>query len=248
MKQFEGKIVAITGGSRGIGRALAEKFAEQGAAVALCATDLARAEQAAAEISAKYGVKTLGLKADVASLPDCEAFAEKTIAALGTPDILVNNAGITRDTLTMRMSEADWDAVLDTNLKGAFLITKVFAKPMLKNRGGRIINISSVVGQMGNVGQPNYSAAKGGLIAMTKAHAREFASRGICVNSVAPGFVETDMSASFSEELRAKILATIPLGRPASSADVAHAVLFLAGDGAAYITGQVIAVNGGMFM
>ncbi len=248
MKQFENKIAVITGGSRGIGRAIAEKLAEQGASIALCATNADRAAEAAAKLAEQYGVKTLGLKADVASPADCEAFAEKVIAELGVPDILVNNAGITRDTLTMRMSESDWDAVLDTNLKGAFLVTKAFSKAMLKKRSGRIVNISSVVGQTGNAGQPNYSAARGGLIALTKSHAREFASRGICVNAVAPGFVETDMTAKFTEELRAKILETIPLGRAATGADVANAVLFLAGEGGAYITGQVIGVNGGMFM
>ncbi|MDD4004828.1 MAG: 3-oxoacyl-[acyl-carrier-protein] reductase [Elusimicrobiaceae bacterium] len=248
MKLFEGKISAVTGGSRGIGFAIAEKLAEQGSGIALCATGLERAEAAAADLAQRFGVKTLGLQADVARAADCEAFAANTIAGLGVPDILVNNAGITRDTLTMRMSESDWDAVLDTNLKGAFLITKAFSKAMLKKRGGRIINISSVVGQTGNAGQPNYSAAKGGLIALTKAHAREFASRGICVNSVAPGFVETDMTAQFAEELRTRILESIPLGRAATSRDIAQAVLFLAGEGGSYITGQVINVNGGMFM
>ncbi|MFA6583213.1 MAG: 3-oxoacyl-[acyl-carrier-protein] reductase [Elusimicrobiaceae bacterium] len=248
MKQLEGKIAAITGGTRGIGLAVAELFAREGAAVALCSTSEEKAKETAARIAAQYGVQTLGVKADVSLSADCENFEQAVSSTLGVADILVNNAGIARDNLTLRMKEEDWDAVIDANLKGAFLMTKAFVRPMLKKRAGRIINMASVVGQTGNAGQPNYCAAKSGIIGLTKSHAREFAPRGICVNAIAPGFVETDMTAQLSAETREKVLESIPLRRFATAQDIALAALFLSGEGSSYITGQVLGVNGGMYI
>jgi 3-oxoacyl-[acyl-carrier protein] reductase len=245
---LEGKIALVTGGSRGIGRAIALLLAERGAKVALNYNrNLEEANAVAAAIESKGG-QALVVQGDVSIAAEATALVEQTIKAYGRIDILVNNAGITRDTLMMRMSETDWDAVLDTNLKGAYLCAKAVLRPMLKSKGGRIINISSVSGQAGSGGQANYSAAKAGLIGFTKALAREVGSRGITVNAVAPGFIETDMTNALSAEFKQKIQDQIPLERFGKPEDVAEAVAFLASDAANYITGQVLAVNGGMVM
>jgi 3-oxoacyl-[acyl-carrier protein] reductase len=245
---LEGKIALVTGGSRGIGRAIALLLAERGAKVALNYNrNLEEANAVAAAIESKGG-QALVVQGDVSIAAEAQSLVEQTIKAFGRIDILVNNAGITRDTLMMRMSETDWDAVLDTNLKGAYLCAKAVLRPMLKSKGGRIINISSVSGQAGSGGQANYSAAKAGLIGFTKALAREVGSRGITVNAVAPGFIETDMTNALSAEFKQKIQDQIPLERFGKPEDVAEAVAFLASDAANYITGQVLAVNGGMVM
>jgi 3-oxoacyl-[acyl-carrier protein] reductase len=245
---LEGKIALVTGGSRGIGRAIALLLAERGAKVALNYNrNLEEANAVAAAIESKGG-QALVVQGDVSIAAEAQGLVEQTIKTYGRIDILVNNAGITRDTLMMRMSETDWDAVLDTNLKGAYLCAKAVLRPMLKSKGGRIINISSVSGQAGSGGQANYSAAKAGLIGFTKALAREVGSRGITVNAVAPGFIETDMTNALSAEFKQKIQDQIPLERFGKPEDVAEAVAFLASDAANYITGQVLAVNGGMVM
>ncbi|MFA5161108.1 MAG: 3-oxoacyl-[acyl-carrier-protein] reductase [Elusimicrobiales bacterium] len=244
---LSGKTAVITGGGRGIGLAIARAMAAQGANIVLCDVDEQSAKRSAQELADRYEVKTLGLRADVSRATDCDAVI-KAAAGIGGPDILVNNAGITRDNLAVRMSEADWDAVLDINLKGAFLMSRAALKIMMRSRSGRIINISSAAGQMGNAGQANYSSAKAGLIGLTKSMAREFASRNVLVNAVAPGFVDTQMAHALPEDVKTKMLSVIPLGRFASPEDVAAAALFLAGDGAAYITGQTIAVNGGLYL
>jgi 3-oxoacyl-[acyl-carrier protein] reductase len=245
---LEGKIALVTGGSRGIGRAIALLLAERGAKVALNYNrNLEEANAVAAAIESKGG-QALVVQGDVSIAAEAQGLVEQTIKTYGRIDILVNNAGITRDTLMMRMSETDWDAVLDTNLKGAYLCAKAVLRPMLKSKGGRIINISSVSGQAGSGGQANYSAAKAGLIGFTKALAREVGSRGITVNAVAPGFIETDMTNALSAEFKQKIQDQIPLERFGKQEDVAEAVAFLASDAANYITGQVLAVNGGMVM
>ena len=247
MKRLRGKSAAVTGASQGIGLAIAREFAVEGANVALCSVDGLSA-QAAQVIAAEFGVKALGAKLDVAKPEECENFVKRALEELGGLDILVNNAGVARDNLAVRLDEAQWDAVLDVNLKGAFFMSKAALKHMMRNRSGRIINLSSVVGQTGNAGQANYSASKSGLLGLTKSLAREFASRNVLVNAIAPGFVETAMTAALKDEARLKALAAIPLGRMATPEDIAKAALFLACDDSAYITGQVLAVNGGMYM
>lgn len=247
MKRLAGKIAAVTGASQGIGLAIAREFASQGAHLALCSVD-ELADRAAQDLSKEFGVKTFGMKTDVSRHEECEIFIKRALEDLGGLDILVNNAGIARDNLAVRLDEAQWDLVLDVNLKGAFFMSKAALKHMMRNRGGRIINMSSVVGQMGNGGQSNYSASKSGLIGLTKSLAREFASRNVLINAIAPGFVETPMTAGIKDEARQKALASIPLGRGARPEDIAKAALFLASDDSAYITGQVLAVNGGMYM
>jgi len=243
-----GKIALVTGGSRGIGRAIALRLAFEGAGVALCARQ-AEAAQAVGEEIKSLGAPVLVRQADVADTAQAGALVEAVVAELGRLDILVNNAGITRDNLLLRMSEAEWDAVLATNLKGAFNCCKAAARPMLKARGGRIISISSVVGITGNAGQANYAASKAGLIGFTKALARELASRSITANVVAPGLVpETGMTGSLGDKAMEQLMAQVPLGRPGTPEDVAHAVAFLASDQAGYITGQVLCVDGGMAM
>jgi 3-oxoacyl-[acyl-carrier protein] reductase len=237
----------VTGASRGIGRACALALAEAGARVVLAARDTAKLEEAAAQIREAGGqahVVALDLASE-ASIRD--AFASAT-QVVGTIDILVNNAGITRDGLAVRMSREDWSSVLDTNLTGSFLCIQQVLRSMMKSRWGRIINITSVVGEMGNAGQANYCASKAGLIGMTKSLAQELGSRGITVNAVAPGFIETDMTAVLNDELKTKMLANIPLGRLGQVNDIAAAVRFLAGENAGYITGHVLSVNGGMYM
>ncbi len=245
---LEGKVAVVTGGSRGIGRAAALLLAERGATVVVNFNkNSAEAEAVVAAITAKGG-KAVANGADVSLAAEAQRLIEETVKAFGRLDILVNNAGITRDTLIMRMSENDWDVVLDTNLKGAYLCSKAAIRPMLKAKGGRIINISSISGQAGSGGQANYSAAKAGLIGFTKSLAREVGSRSITVNAVAPGFIETDMTSGLADEFKSKALAQIPLERFGKPEDVAEAIAFLASEAASYITGQVLAVDGGMVM
>ena len=247
MSQLTHQIAVVTGAGRGIGRAIALKFAAAGADVACISRTLENAEKVAAEVRA-LGRRAWAHAVDVSDPLAVATAAEKILAEAGRVDILVNNAGITRDGLLMRMSEADWDAVLDTNLKGAFVMTKAFTRAFLKQRAGRIINVASVIGLIGNAGQCNYAASKAGLIGFTKSVARELASRGITANALAPGFIETDMTAELKPEMKAELLKQIPLARLGQSEDIAEAALFLAGPGARYITGQVLAVDGGMVM
>ena len=247
MSQLANQIAVVTGAGRGIGRAIALKFASEGADVVCVSRTAENAEKVAVEVRA-LGRKAWALAVDVADPVAVAAGAEKILAEAGKVDILVNNAGITRDGLLMRMSEADWDAVLDTNLKGAFLFTKAFARSFIKQRSGRILNITSVIGLIGNAGQANYTASKAGLIGFTQSTARELASRGITVNALAPGFIETDMTALLSADMKADLLKRIPLNALGQPEDIANAALFLAGPGARYITGQVLTVDGGMVM
>jgi len=248
MKRLEGKTALVTGAARGIGLEIAAAFAAEGAFVAVADLSPEECAAAAAEIAAKTGARAIGLGLDVTKEADCERALAETEKAFGRVDILVNNAGITKDNLVLRMKEADFDAVIGVNLKGAFLMSKAAAKLMLKARSGRIINISSVVGQSGQAGQANYSASKAGLIGLTKSLAREFAPRQVLVNAVAPGFIRTRMTDGLKDEAKAKISEMIPLGRMGEPGEVAKAALFLAGDDSAYITGQVLAVNGGLYM
>jgi len=245
---LESKVVIVTGASRGIGREIALTLAENGANVVVnYMGNQALAEDVAAQIKA-LGRDSLAIKADVAKSADVDQLVTQTIAHFGRVDILVNNAGITKDNLIMRMKEEDWDTVIETNLKSSFLLSKAVSRQMMKQRYGRIVNISSVVGIMGNAGQANYVAAKAGMIGLTKTLARELASRGITVNAVAPGFIETDMTQALGNEVKEQLLQQIPLARLGSTKDVANAVKFLVSDDAAYITGQVINVDGGMVM
>ncbi|MGD0614358.1 MAG: 3-oxoacyl-[acyl-carrier-protein] reductase [Verrucomicrobiota bacterium] len=247
MNQLASQIAVVTGAGRGIGRAIALKFAAEGADVVCVSRTAANSEKVAAEVRA-LGRKSWAHALDVADAGAVAAAAEKILAECGKVDILVNNAGVTRDGLLMRMSDGDWDAVLDTNLKGAFLVTKAFCRAMIKQRSGRIINISSVIGLIGNAGQCNYAASKAGLIGFTQSAAREVASRGITVNAIAPGFIETDMTSALGEDVRKGLLERIPLNSFGQPEDIANAVLFLAGPGSRYITGQVLTVDGGMVM
>ena len=248
MMKFEGKTAVVTGGSRGLGRAICLELARGGAGVAFCyAGNEAAARETARDIEA-LGARALAVRCDVSDAAQVDALVKAAVEAFGRIDILVSNAGITRDNLLMRMSEADFDAVINANLKGTFLCMKAVSRLMLKQRYGRIVNLSSVVGLRGNAGQVNYAASKAGVIGMTKSLAKELASRGVTVNAVAPGFMETDMTAALPEATRAAAQGSIPMNRLGAPEDVAKAVAFLAGDDAAYITGQVLAVDGGMAM
>ncbi len=245
---FTGKTAVVTGGSRGIGRAICLELARGGANVMLC---YAGNEQAALDTVAAceaLGAKAAAMRCDVSKTDEVKALVDAAIQQFGAVHILVNNAGITRDGLLMTMKEDAWDQVLDTNLKGAFLTMKAVARTMMKQRYGRIVNLSSVVGLHGNAGQVNYAASKAGVIGMTKSLAKELASRGVTVNAVAPGFIDTDMTAALPQAARDALLPTIPTQRLGAAEEVAQAVAFLASDQAAYITGQVLAVDGGMSM
>lgn len=246
--RLEGKRAIVTGGSRGIGRAIALRLADEGADVAVCASSSAGSAEAVAEEIRAKGRQALGCQADVSNAAQVAALISETLEAFCSIDILVNNAGINRDGLLIRMKEEDWDSVLDVNLKGAFLCTKAVARLMMKARSGRIVNLSSVVGLMGNAGQVNYSAAKAGLLGLTKSSAKELASRGITVNAVCPGFIPTDMTEGIPEQAKATLIDLIPLGRLGTTENIAAAVAFLASDDASYITGQSLVVDGGMVM
>jgi 3-oxoacyl-[acyl-carrier protein] reductase len=246
-RPLDGKIAIVTGGTRGIGGAVAALLAEHGAAVVVSGRDAGRLERAVQELQER-GASVLGVVADAGKREDADRLAESARERFGRIDILVNNAGITRDGLLIRMKDDDWDRVMDTNLRGAFLMTRAAAKVMVRQRSGRIINIASTAGAMGSAGQANYSAAKAGLIGLTKSNARELAHWGILVNAVAPGLIETDMAAAVPAEAREALLAQVPLKRIGSAREVAEMVGFLAGDGAAYVTGQVFHVNGGLYM
>jgi len=247
MTSLQGRIALVTGASQGIGRACALALAQAGAAVVLVARNEVKLAEAVAEIEAAGG-QAAAFPLDVASEDSIKAGAKAVLERFGKVEILVNNAGITRDGLMMAMKRADWDTVLGTNLTGAFLLTQAVLRPMLKNRWGRIVNISSVVGRTGQAGQVNYAASKAGLIGLTRSLAREVASRGITVNAVAPGYIETPMTAVLDEKQRTAMMAQIPLGRAGTDAEIAQAVAFLVSDAAGYITGHVLDVNGGMFM
>jgi len=248
MGVLDQKVAVVTGAGRGIGKAIAEAFAAEGATVAVVSRSATSCEAAAAEIHERYPGRARAFAMDVADGESTAAVGKAILEAYGKVDILVNNAGVTRDGLALRMSEEDWDVVLDTNLKGAFHCVKAFQRSLLKQPAARIINISSVVGLMGNAGQANYAASKAGLIGFTKALAREFASRGLTVNAIAPGFITTDMTDALTEEQRAAIARNIPLGRLGQPSDIAAMALFLAGPGGGYVTGQVLTVDGGMVM
>lgn len=245
---LQDKVAIVTGASRGIGRATALALADAGAHVAVnYAGSEAAAQQVAEEIKSK-GRQALVVQGNVASAEDVERLVKQTIDTFGKVDILVNNAGITRDNLLMRMKEAEWDEVINTNLKGVYNCIKAVTRPMMKQRSGRIINVASVVGVMGNPGQANYVAAKAGVIGLTKSAARELASRGITVNAVAPGFIETDMTDKLPEDAKQGLMSQIPLNRLGTPQDVAGVISFLASDAASYVTGQTILVDGGMYM
>jgi 3-oxoacyl-[acyl-carrier protein] reductase len=247
MIMIQGRVAVVTGASRGIGRSIALLLAASGARVVLSARNSEALQEVVMQIR-DGGGEAIAVAGDVAVGADADNLMEAADKAFGGVDILVNNAGVTRDGLLLRMKEEDWDTVLDTNLKGAFLCTRAAAKIMSKKRYGRIINISSVVGEMGNPGQANYCASKAGLLGLTKSVAKELARRNVTVNAVTPGFILTDMTEALPEKARDELTAQIPLGRLGSAEDVANAVLFLASEQAGYITGQVLGVNGGMYM
>ncbi|HHI02009.1 MAG: 3-oxoacyl-ACP reductase [Candidatus Zixiibacteriota bacterium] len=245
--RFEKKTAVVTGSARGIGKAIAERLGSQGAQVVISDILMEAAEKTVREFRDK-GFEAFAIKADVSSSDDVKNLIKEAVAKYQTLDIVINNAGITRDTLMIRMSEDDWNKVIDINLKGAFLVTQAAAKVMMKQRFGRIVNISSVVGQMGNAGQANYSASKAGLIGLTKSSARELAARGITVNAIAPGFIESEMTEKLPEEVRNEFMKATALKRFGKPEDIAAAAAFLVSDDASYITGQVLAVNGGLLM
>ncbi|MBT9169091.1 MAG: 3-oxoacyl-(acyl-carrier-protein) reductase FabG [Syntrophomonadaceae bacterium] len=247
-KQLLDKISIITGSASGIGKAIAKRFAAEGSKVIISDVNYELSQKTAEEISGEFGIEAVAIKLNVADFNDCENCVKSVIEKFKKIDILVNNAGITRDNLVLRMTEDEWQKVIDINLKGVFNMTKSVVKAMFKERSGRIINIASVVGLMGNAGQANYSASKGGVIALTKTCAREFAPRNILVNAIAPGFIKTAMTESLSEEVKLKLSEQIPLKRLGLPEDIANCALFLAAAESSYITGEVISVNGGMYM
>ena len=244
---MEGKLTLITGGARGIGKDIALRFAKEGSNIAICDVNLEEAEKTAGEIKA-LGRDVLAFKVDVTSSKDIQDMADKILDKFNKIDILINNAGITKDNLLLRMSEEEWDKVIAVNLKGAFLCTKIVSKLMLKQRFGKIVNLASIIGIMGNAGQANYAASKAGIIGLTKSVAKELASRNICVNAIAPGFIKTDMTARLPEDVQKKMLSVIPLARFGEAKDVADLALFLSSESSSYITGQVIQADGGMVM
>jgi len=244
---LQNKTAIVTGAAQGIGKAIALALAKEGANVVVSDVNLEEAQKTSKEIEA-LGVKSIAVKCNVADAAEVDALVKQAQSAFPTIDILVNNAGVTRDNLMMRMDEQDWDLVLDVNLKGAFLMTKAVTRIMMKQRSGRVVNIASVVGLMGNAGQANYAASKGGLIALTKSTAKEFSSRGITCNAVAPGFIQSAMTDKLTDEVKGNYMKGIPLSRFGTAEDVARAVCFLASADAAYITGQVLQVDGGLVM
>ena len=247
-KRLQDKVAIVTGASRGIGREIALLFAKEGAKLVLTARNEELLRSLSEEIKSLGGHEPLLCFLDVKESEKVEEMVDKTLDKYGRVDILVNNAGTTRDGLMLRMSDADWDEVLDTNLKGTFICMRSVAKPMMRQRAGRIINMASVIGLIGNAGQANYAASKAGIIALTKSAAKEFGSRNILINAIAPGFIETDMTQVLSDEIKKTILKSIPVGFLGKPADVAKAALFLASDESSFITGQVITVDGGMVM
>jgi len=244
---LDGRVAIVTGGTRGIGAAIAALLAERGASVVVSGRDADRV-QSAVKAMEGLGGRVVGLAADATKREDADRLVDTAKQEFGRLDVVVNNAGVTRDTLLVRMKDEDWDHVMEVNLRGAFLMTRAAAKMMMRQRSGRIINIASTAGAMGNAGQVNYSAAKAGLIGFTKAAARELAHWSILVNAVAPGLIQTDMSAAIPETARQALLAQVPLGRIGTAREVAEVVRFLAEDGASYVTGQVFHVNGGLYM
>ena len=246
--RLKDQVAVITGSARGIGKTIAETFAREGAKIVITDINIEKAQATADEIKNKYNVETIAIASNVTKLSDCENLIAKTLDKFQKIDILVNNAGITKDNLVLRMSEQEWDAVISVNLKGVFNSIKAVTRTMFKQRKGRIINIASVVGIMGNAGQANYSASKGGVIALTKTCAKEFSSRNILVNAIAPGFIKTAMTDALSDEVKAKYAEVIPLKRLGEAQDIANSALFLASEDSSYITGNVINVNGGMYM
>jgi 3-oxoacyl-[acyl-carrier protein] reductase len=243
--KLKDKVAVVTGGNRGIGKMIALTLARNGASIAICGTNENTLKETASEIE-KLGVKSLALKVDVSRGPEVEIFAKTVLDSFGKVDVLVNNAGITKDNLLIRMGEQEWDDVLNINLKGAFLMTKAFVRSMMKARQGRVINITSIIGVRGNAGQANYAASKAGIIGLTKTTAREFASRNITCNAIAPGFIQTDMTHALGDKAKEELLQQIPLGFLGETSDVANTVLFFASEESRYITGQVICVDGGM--
>ena len=244
--ELKGNAALVTGGSRGIGRAVCLELARRGACVAVNYAGNAAAAEETVESCKAMGVDAFSVQADVADAAACDAMVKEVLSRFGRLDILVNNAGITRDGLMPMLKDADWDAVLDANLKGAFHCMRAAYRPMMKQKYGRVVNLSSIVGLRGNAGQANYAASKAGLIGLTKSMAKELAGRNVTVNAVAPGFIDTDMTAALPEKARESMLASIPMGRLGQGEDVAKAVAFFAGDGAGYVTGQVLCVDGGM--
>ena len=244
---FQNKNVIVTGATRSIGLAIAKAFAQQGANLAICGTHEEAVNKAVEELTA-LGGKVYGQAVNIAHAAECDAFVSNAVKELGSVDVLVNNAGITKDNLAVRMSEEDWRAVIDVNLTGTFFMSKAALKVMFKKRTGNIVNISSVVGEMGNAGQANYVASKAAIIGLTKTLAKEFGSRNIRVNAVAPGFVRTAMTDALPQDVKEKALENVPLKRFAETQDIAKAVLFLASEDASYITGHILSVNGGLYI
>lgn len=247
MLNFKNRVAVVTGGAQGIGKAIVMGLASNGANVVIADMNEEGVNQTKKDVES-LGAKALGVKCNVSDVNDVDNLVKKTMEIFSTIDILVNNAGVTRDNLMMRMDEKDWDLVLSVNLKGPFLLTKAVTQVMMKQRYGRIVNVSSVVGLMGNAGQANYAASKGGLISLTKSVAKEFASRNITCNAVAPGFIETSMTEKLQDKVKESYIKAIPLNRFGTPNDVANAVLFLSSEESGYITGQIIGIDGGMFM